>query len=81
MAWIKIVDEQQADGLLARIYEAARRRAGRIYNIIKIQSNNPVALQAMIELHTATMLTDSPLTRGQREMLALVVSKANDCHY
>ncbi len=81
MAWIKIVDEKQADGLLARIYEAARRRAGRVYNIIKIQSNNPPALQAMIELHTATMLADSPLTRARREMLAVVVSRANNCHY
>ena len=81
MAWIKLIDEGEADGLLARIYEEARKRAGRVYNILKIQSNNPPALQSMIQLYRATMHGDSPLTRAQREMLAVVVSKANGCRY
>ncbi len=81
MAWINPVAEDDAKGQLARIYLAARKRAGRIYNIISIQSLNPPALQGMIGLYTAVMHGDSPLTRGQREMLAVVVSRANECHY
>ena len=81
MAWIKIIEEKEAEGLLARIYEGARQRAGRVYNIIKIQSRNPNALQGMMQLYQAASLGDSPLTRAQREMLALVVSKTNGCHY
>ena len=81
MAFIQIVDEKDADGLLARIYDAARKRAGRVYNILKIQSQNPAALQGMIDLYAATVRGESPLTRAQREMLAVVVSRANNCHY
>ena len=81
MAWIKTVDEKQAEGLLARIYDEARKRSGRISNVRKIQSNNPPALQSMIELYRATMRGDSALTRAQREMLAVVVSRANNCRY
>ncbi len=82
MAWIKLVDEGDADGLLARIYDEARKRSGRVYNILKIQSNNPPAMKAMLDLYTATVrAADSPLSRAQREMMALVVSKANGCHY
>lgn len=81
MAWVKLIDEGEAHGLLARIYEEARKRAGRVYNIIKIQSNNPPALQSMLELYRAAMHGDSPLTRAQREMLAVVVSKTNGCRY
>lgn len=81
MAFIDIVDESQADGLLAGIYEAARKRAGRVYNILKIQSQNSAALQAMLGLYVAAMRGESPLTRAQREMLAVVVSRANNCHY
>ena len=81
MAFIDIVDENQAEGLLAGIYDAARKRAGRVYNILKIQSQNAAALQAMLDLYAATVRGDSPLTRAQREMLAVVVSRANNCHY
>ena len=81
MAWIKTVSEDEADGLLARIYEAARKRAGKVFNILKIQSQNPKSLQASMQLYTAVMHGESPLTRAQREMLAVVVSSANRCHY
>jgi len=81
MAWIKLIDESEAQGELARIYEASRKRAGRVFNIIKIQSNHAPSLQGMLSLYTAVMRGDSPLTRAQREMLALVVSRTNGCHY
>jgi len=81
VAFIEIVDENEANGLLNGIYDAARKRAGRVYNILKIQSQNPDALQAMLGLYVATMRGESPLTRAQREMLAVVVSRANNCHY
>ena len=81
MAWIRIVDESEAEGPLARIYEAARKRAGRVFNIIKLQSQNPAVLLAGSAMYTRIMLDDSPLTRAQREMLAVVVSQANGCRY
>jgi alkylhydroperoxidase family enzyme len=81
MAWIRTISEKEATGLLARIYDAAVRRAGRVFNILKIQSNNPPALQASLDLYMAVMHGASPLSRAQREMLAVVVSKANECHY
>ena len=81
MPWIRIIDEDEADGLLSRIYEGARRRAGRVFNILKIQSQNPATLQGMIQLYQAASLGDSPLTRAQKEMIAVVVSKTNNCHY
>ena len=81
MAWIKTVDEDDARGQLGRIYEGMVKRAGRVYNIFKIQSNNPAALKSCIELHAAVMRGESPLSRAQREMIAVVVSRANECHY
>lgn len=81
MAFIKTVEENEADGLLAGIYDAARKRAGRVYHILKIQSQNATALQAMLDLYAAAVRGESPLTRAQREMLAVVVSRANNCHY
>ena len=81
MAWIKTIDPNQADGLLAKVYEAAMKRAGRVFNIIRVQSINPSVLQAGMGLYMGVMHRDSPLSRAQREMLATVVSRANNCHY
>ena len=81
MAYVRITDEKQAEGLLARIYKAASDRAGMVAHILKLQSLNPQALQGCMALYTAAVRGESPLTRAQREMLAVVVSKINGCHY
>jgi len=81
MAYIDLIAESHATGRLAEIYDAAIKRAGRVYNILKVQSQNPAALAAMLDLYAASVKAPSPLTRAQREMLAVVTSRANHCHY
>ena len=81
MAWITTVDEDRAEGLLERVYEGVRKRAGKVFNILKVQSTNPPVLQSSIGLYASIMHGESPLTRAKREMLAVVVSKLNNCHY
>ena len=81
MAWIKTIDTDRAEGLLAKVYEAAAKRAGRVFNIIRVQSINPSVLQAGMGLYMGVMHRDSPLSRAQREMIATVVPATNGCHY
>lgn len=81
MAWIRMVEDREATGLLAELFEAARQRAGKVFNILRIQSANPRVLRRSIELYIETMRGRSPVSRAQREMLAVVVSQANDCRY
>lgn len=81
MSFIKPIETDDATGLLARIYGAAIKRAGKVFQILRIQSNNANSLKASMDLYAATMLRESPITRRQREMMAVVVSKANGCHY
>jgi len=81
MPWIQIISPDNATGLLAKVYKTALDRAGRIYNILRLQSLNPSVLHAGISLYTSIMHRDSPLSRIQRELLATVVSQANECHY
>jgi uncharacterized peroxidase-related enzyme len=81
MAWIDTVDEADATGALKREYDEAIKRAGRVYQILKIQSLNPAALRSSMQLYVATMHGPSGLSRTEREMLATVVSATNECHY
>jgi alkylhydroperoxidase family enzyme len=81
VSWIEIVRPENAVGALREIYEAAVRRAGRVFGILQVQSPNPPVLEASLEFYKALMHGPSPLSRRQRELLAVVVSRANDCHY
>ncbi len=81
MAWIKTITVEEAKDDLKKQYDAAIRRAGRVWNVVKLMSLNPKTLTTSMDLYVQTMHQPSPLTRAQREMLAVVVSKANACHY
>jgi len=81
MPWIRLEPIAHATGLLKAEYDAAIARAGRVWQIIRMQSLNPPAMKHSTALYGALMHGASPLSRAQREMLAVVVSCANDCHY
>ena len=81
MPHIRLIDEGEATGLLAAEYEAAVARAGKVFNIVKSMCHNPGVLKSSLELYRAIMFGPSELSRAERELLAVVVSCANDCHY
>jgi hypothetical protein len=53
----------------------------RMANILRIHGINPPVLEAHLRLYRAVMFGPSPLTRLQRETLAVAVSGLNGCHY
>ena len=81
MAWIRTVPEGEATGPLKAVYDDALKRAGKVFNILKVMSLSPASLRASMGLYAASMFLPSPLSRARREMLATVVSAANRCHY
>ncbi len=81
MAWIKMIPEDKATGLLARLYQKLRSSDGVVDNILKIHSLNPRSLEGHYQFYKALMYGPSGLSRTQREMIAVVVSSINDCHY
>ncbi|HLZ60261.1 MAG TPA: hypothetical protein VKR06_25210 [Ktedonosporobacter sp.] len=81
MSWINTVPEDEAEGSLRREYDAALKRAGKIFNVVRIQSLRPRVLRASIGLYQALMIEEGALPRWVRELLAVVVSRANECHY
>lgn len=81
MPRIRVVPVDEATGVLEQEYEAAIRRAGRVFNILGIQSLHPPVLRAGVRLYQALMLGPGPLERPVREMLATVTSRELDCFY
>jgi alkylhydroperoxidase family enzyme len=78
---VHVTPLDEAIGLTKREYDAAVRRAGRVWNIVSIQSQLPEVMRDSLRLYRTIMFGESPLTRGQREMIAVVTSTANDCFY
>jgi len=81
-AWIEMIPEEKAEGELREWYDRTRDpEFGRVDNILRIHSLNPTSLRDHYELYRHVMYGRSGLTRVEREMVAIVVSAANRCHY
>ncbi|MBK7874398.1 MAG: carboxymuconolactone decarboxylase family protein [Planctomycetes bacterium] len=81
MAWIRTIRPEDADGPLAETYAAAVKRAGRVYQILQAMSLTPDVLDASMGLYQRVMFQKEGLSRRRREMLAVVTSRTNRCHY
>ena len=81
MGWLRTIAPSEARGLLRRLYDEATSRAGRVFHIVRAMSLAPRVLEASMALYKETMHGPIGLSRQRREMLAVVVSRANSCHY
>jgi uncharacterized peroxidase-related enzyme len=79
--YLRLIREDEAEGLLREEYDAAVERAGKVFNILKAMSLNPRVLRASMELYKEIMLGESGLSRRERELLATVTSAEQSCHY
>lgn len=82
MAWIDTVPDGEGGPELAALYDRSRdRENGKVDNIMSIHSLHPGGLATHLELYHEVMTGTAGLRKAEREMIALVVSAANDCHY
>lgn len=79
--WIKAINEDEATGIVAKIYKETKNSQGVVENIIKAHSLNPAALRALMTFYKGLMHGDCDLTLAQREMIAVTVSALNKCVY
>ena len=82
MAWIDVIDEGEAEGELAELYRRwVDPESGRVDNVLKIHSLNVEGLRAHLALYQAAMRGTRGLSKAEREMIAVVVSRKNACRY
>lgn len=81
MSTIRVIPYEGAEGELKAIYDDLIKKRGKLAAVHTIQSLNPATIIAHMELYMTIMFSHSPLSRAQREMIAVVVSTANGCDY
>jgi uncharacterized peroxidase-related enzyme len=64
----------------ARINEV-QEKAGFVPNVFLALAHRPDEFRAFFAYHDALMLRDSGLTKGEKEMIVVATSGANDCLY
>ena len=81
MPFIDVIQPEEAEGELKKIYDDLVEKRGKLAEVHKIQSLNPESITRHMDLYMTLLFGKSPLKRYRREMMAVVVSSANNCEY
>ncbi len=81
MAWIKTAEPDKASGKTRKVFDRIMKERGHLANIFIAQSLDPDVLEHHLDLYEILMLDPGPLSREEREMVAVIVSAANRSAY
>ena len=81
MAWIKTLDPETATGRAKEVFDRIESERGHIANVFRAEGMEPEVLDRQVDIYAHLMMGPGPLSREEREMVAVVVSAANKCAY
>lgn len=84
MPYIKCIDEKEATGEVAEVYQdwlKANPHREQLPDILKCFSTNAKVLKGVMQLCYPLHFSDGSINRRQKEMIATYVSGLNQCPY
>lgn len=83
MSHIRVMEDAEATGEVAKVYEEWRALRGRklVPGILKCFSARPDFLRKVIEFSDCVHFSEGHLTRRTKEMIATYVSALNHCPF
>lgn len=81
MSFIGYIPYENAGDELKKLYDQYGGTAKTPANVIRIAGPNPKAMKGHVDFYRSIMFQKSPLSRQQREMIAVIVSSLNNCYY
>ena len=81
MARIRVIEENEATGFIKEAYGSMRTKMGLVPNVVKLFSLWPEAFEANTRFFETVMPSPSKLDNATKEMIALTVSRLNECQY
>jgi uncharacterized peroxidase-related enzyme len=76
-----VPDPKTLDADLRTIWQKCLDKLGFVPNVFSTYSLRPKRLRNFMAMYNEIMLSDSGLSKLEREMIAVVVSSANRCYY
>lgn len=81
MSWLRVPAEADLPPDVQALFAAPRERLGFIPNVLRRYALRPSHLLRWNDHYEELMKGDSGLSKAEREMIAVVVSVANECRY
>jgi uncharacterized peroxidase-related enzyme len=81
IAWLRVPGDDEAPEEVEDLWAGPRERLGFVPNVLRIFALRPRHLLGWWAYYDELLRGDSGLTKAQREMIAVVVSVQNRCHY
>ena len=81
MPYIETINPDAAEGELAKLYARVGNPDGTVDEVMRVHSLSPGSLRVHFELYVEVMHRRSPLSRAERELVAVVASRLNGCRY
>jgi uncharacterized peroxidase-related enzyme len=81
VAWLHVPAEEDVPDEVKELWEKPRERLGFVPNVLRAFALRPEHLLPWWTYYDELMRGESGLTKAQREMIAVVVSATNRCHY
>ena len=81
MSWLRVPGEASLPAEVVALHEAPLEKLGFVPNVLVNYALRPSHLLRWNEHYEELMKGDSGLSKAEREMIAVVVSVANECRY
>jgi uncharacterized peroxidase-related enzyme len=81
ISWLRVPPEEDAPPGVKALNDKAVEKLGFVPNVLRVYALRPQHLELWNAFYDDLMRGESALTRPQREMIAVVVSTVNRCHY
>ena len=81
LTWLRVPTREELPAEVLAQWDASLERLGFVPNVLRAFALRPAHLLAWTAHYDELMKGESELTRAEREMIAVVVSVANDCAY
>ena len=80
-AWLPVPDVAELPEPIQELYAKAEEKLGHVPNVIRAYAFRPERFLAWWKHYQTVMRAEGGLSDAQREMIAVVVSSVNRCHY
>ena len=81
LTWLRVPADDELPAEIHELWQPSLEKLGFVPNVLRLYALRPDNLLAWNAWYDVAMKGESGLTKAEREMIAVVVSVANDCAY